>query len=361
VDDDLLERCDFVEPVTIEDPGSQRRRSRRVARLALGVVLGRPVQVVDFASLDYAARLRRAVDEWRPDIVHLELEAMAQYLPLATSGGTVLVLVEPAVRTAYELWQGASGLERCTRFVDFLAWRRFERAIAGRADAVVALTTRDTEALHRVAGDAPVHTIPLATDLPAKRFDPVGAAPPTVVFVGGFGHPPNVKAAQRLALRIFPSVRAQYPDSVLFLVGDKPPAEVRALARADVVVTGRVPAVEPYLDRATVVAAPLDVGGGMRVKVLDALAGGKALVATPLAVEGLPLTDGEHALIAESDANFADALVRVLRDRTERERLASSAREWAERHLDPATAAAAYQRLYDEVLAGREPRRSRLE
>jgi glycosyltransferase involved in cell wall biosynthesis len=93
----------------------------------------------------------------------------------------------------------------------------------------------------------------------------------------------------------------------------------------------------------------------MRLKVMEALAAGKALVATPRAVEGLGIRDGEHALIADTDAAFADALVRVLDDRDERRRLAAGGRNWAEENLDPALAVAAYERVYDELLSEPDP------
>jgi polysaccharide biosynthesis protein PslH len=227
----------------------------------------------------------------------------------------------------------------------------FERTIAGEADAVVVLTESDRDAALVVAGGAPVHTIPLGTELPPQPLDPLGAPPPTVLFIGGFGHPPNVEAALTLARRIFPNVVAQRPESRLCLVGDKPPAEIRALADDNVVVTGGVPDVLPYLEQAAVVVAPLGVGGGMRLKVLEALAAGKPLVATPLAVEGLAIRDGEHALVVDSEKAFAEAVLRLLDDPGARRRLGSGARKWAERHLDLAVSAAAYERLYDELLS----------
>ena len=102
---------------------------------------------------------------------------------------------------------------------------------------------------------------------------------------------------------------------------------MRELAGDDVVVTGRVQDVTPYLDRAAVVVAPLRLGGGTRVKVLEALAAGKAVVASPLAAEGITQCDGEHLLLAESDEEFADATTRLLDDPDARSALGRRARE----------------------------------
>jgi polysaccharide biosynthesis protein PslH len=350
----LRERCDVVEAVTVPDPADAARRWTRAVEIAHGLfTAGRPIQVVDFSSSDYAARLREVAQRWKPDIVHVELEAMAQYLPVVADcpARRVLVLVEPAAQTAEELWRSARGLDRVIRFLDRRAWQTFERRIAGSAHAVVVLTERDKQAAMPLAAGAPVYTIPLGIELPPQPLDPLGIFPPTILFVGGFGHPPNVEAACTMATRIFPAVAERRPESLLYLVGDKPPPRIRALADERVVVTGGVPDVSKYLNRAAVVVAPVWIGGGMRLKVLEALAAGKALVATPRAVEGLPVVDGQQLLIAESEKALAGALLRLIDDAQERRRLAEDAREWAERHLDLGLSAAAYERLYDEVLA----------
>jgi glycosyltransferase involved in cell wall biosynthesis len=343
----IIDACDFVEEVHKADATATRARVDR----AVGLVRGRPMQVSDFASAELAARLDGIVKRWRPDVVHVELEAMARHLR-DVDARRLLVVVEPAAATADEVWRQSRGFERLVRRLDSRAWRRYERTLAGSADTVVALTDEDAARVRALAADGDVRTIPLGTEIPPEPLDPLGLSPPSVVFVGGFGHEPNVAAARRLATRILPRVLERRPETRLFLVGDRPPPELRALAGETVVVTGRVPAVDQFVNDAAVVAAPLDVGGGMRLKVLETLAAGKALVATPRAVAGLRLSDGEHVLIADDDAAFAAALLRLLGDPEERRRLAAAARDWATQHLDPSVSAAAYAQLYEELAAG---------
>ena len=110
---------------------------------------------------------------------------------------------------------------------------------------------------------------------------------------------------------------------------------VLALAGESVTVHGDVPDVFPYLDAAAVVAAPIRYGGGMRVKVLEALASGKAMVATPLALEGLAVRDGEHVLVAETDEEFAAALSSLLDAPQKRRADRHRRREWAEAKSRP--------------------------
>src|SRR5262249_4945354 len=118
----------------------------------------------------------------------------------------------------------------------------------------------------------------------------------TVLFSGNFIHPPNVDAAMRLATSIFPLVLRRNPEAVLQLVGDAPPDELRRLAGPNIQVTGRVPHMRPYLEGAAVVVAPLRMGGGIRIKVIDALYNSKPTIASTLAAEGLDISPGEEIL-----------------------------------------------------------------
>jgi len=354
VDEEIRRRCEAVEDVLLPPPralGQRMARSWGLMQAVAGV--GRPLQLTDFASDELGRRLLDLVQRWRPDVVHVELEAMAHYLPLLHDlpPRRLLVLVEPAAQTAEEVYAASSGLERFVRLLDRRAWRALERRLAGEADGVVVLTERDRRYAAVVAGPAQIFTIPLGVAMPDRPLDPVGATPPSVVFVGGFGHAPNVEAAMRLATRIFPRILARQPATFLYLVGDKPPGRLRALAGENLVVTGRVPEVNEYLDRAAVVVAPLDVGGGMRLKVLETLAAGKALVATARALEGIAVEDGMHVLVAEGDASFADSVLKLLENPEERARMGRAARAWSEQHLSADASAAAYERVYDELLA----------
>lgn len=347
VDERLRQRCALVS----ETPLPGRPLGRRVRLVWSLLAARRPIQASDAWSPSFWRSTRDVVKEWRPDVVHLELTAMGRYLEAIDGPAARLLLAsEPASRTALDLFQAASGSERVIRYLDLRAWRRFERATIQLVDAVVCYTERDRRVLSALAPNKMIETIPARIELPDRPLDPRGSNPPSVVFVGGFGHPPNVDAAVRLAEEIFPTVAARRPGSMLYLVGDKPPPKVRRLAGEDVVVTGRVDDVTPYLDRAAVVVAPLRLGGGMRVKVLEALAAGKAVVASPLAAAGLEAGGGDHLVVADGDTEIAQAICGLLADPVAREALGRRARRWAERELDWDRTVDAYENLYARVL-----------
>jgi glycosyltransferase involved in cell wall biosynthesis len=198
-------------------------------------------------------------------------------------------------------------------------------------DAIVTFTEADADAVRALAPAAPVTALPFQLTPSPEPLDPLGGSPPTVLFYGSFEHPPNVEAALRLATRIHPRVRERVPGARLALIGAAPPPQLVALASETVEVPGFVDDLRAAVARAAVLAAPLRLGGGMRVKVVEALAFGKALVASPLAIEGLAVSSGRELLVAETDDETADALGRVLSDPALRLRLAAAARAWAER------------------------------
>ncbi len=344
-DQELVERCSIVEAVP-RPRGPVTMRTR--ARLKLALLRGVPTWTSELASRRFERRVSEVAAEWRPDLVQLEFPVMGQYLPALASSAAPRVLVDhdASLRDLRD-WEGPLG--RLVGTLDERAWRRYERRVIDAVQAVVVFTERDRRALEGLGSATLVHEIPFGVPLPDAALSPEGTPPPSVLFVGNFRHSANVDAAVWLGRALFPPVRVAVPGARLTIVGASPTPEVLALADDGVSVPGRVAEVEPYMDQAAVVAAPIREGGGMRVKVLEALAAGKAVVATQLAVEGLDVTAGDQLEIAASADEFSAALERLLVDESRRRRLAESARAWAREHLGWDRAIAGYERLYADL------------
>jgi glycosyltransferase involved in cell wall biosynthesis len=330
VDAQIAELCDFVTEIERRPArASLAQLWRERQRLAMAAA-GTPGWAVGFSVRAFAAELDRVVAAWQPDVAHIESAVMAQYA--ARLGSLPVVVVD----------QDPDDTAR--------SMRRFRARMLRRADAVVAFTDRDVATIASFAPSARIERIPLAVDVPPVPLDPAGNGR-DVIFIGNFIHPPNVEAAERLVNTIFPRVASERPDARLLLVGADPPPALLAIASDNVVVAGEVADLRPFLAAASVVVAPLSSGGGMRVKALEALAVGKALVATPLALEGIPVRPNEHALIAEDDAAFADAVVALLDDEPRRAALGRAARAWAETNVAWQPVTAAYDALYRSLVA----------
>ena len=324
---------------------------RRLASRTAGL-RGIPAWATFVDVPEMASHVRDIAKTWRPDIVQFEYHVMGQYaraLP-DREAARVLSEYEAGVLAAREHLAAADERRALGAAIQRRAWRRFERRVIRLVDSVVVFSDRDREALVPLARGKPIVRIGIGVRLPPSALDPLGAVDyPRLVFIGNFRHPPNVDAAIRLADTIFPAVRARVPNVVLRIVGAHPPAELLARVRDGIDITGRVPDVVPWMNAAALIVAPLRLGGGMRVKLVEALAHGKAVVASRRAAEGLTVTDGVHVALAESDEEFTARIVSLLESPDVRRALARNAREWAAANLGHERWVAEYETLYETL------------
>lgn len=214
--------------------------------------------------------------------------------------------------------------------------RRFERAMCRAADAVVVVSDADAHALQTLATGMAPTVVPNGVDVEHFRPDAVNETPgneparPALVFTGKMDFRPNVDAVVWFCDEILPRLQAARPDVEFLIVGREPHARVQALAaRPGVTVTGFVNDVRPYIARAAIYAVPLRMGGGTRLKVLQAMAMAKPIVSTRVGAEGIAAQPGQDLLVADGAADFARATLDLLDDSERRAALGASARELA--------------------------------
>lgn len=218
---------------------------------------------------------------------------------------------------------------------------RYESQVYRQFDDVLTVTDEDLAGIRRLPGlngRAPrFTTLPICVDATAP---PVTRRPGArgLLMLGGLHWPPNADAVRWFAADIWPLVRAQAPDARLFVVGARPPDDIRALGdcvgirRPDqagdtpVVVTGYVDDPTPFLQESAMLIVALRSGGGMRVKIVEALQWGLPIVTTRIGCEGIAVSDGHDALIADNAQTFAQSVARLLRDRAFADRLSANGR-----------------------------------
>ncbi len=219
--------------------------------------------------------------------------------------------------------------------------RRYEAAFCRLVDHVVAVSPADGENLRGLGVTTPMTVVPNAVDIDyydayqANGPEEIAMSPCSLVFTGKMDFRPNVDAVVWFMDQVWPRVRQAVPEAQFFIVGRSP--HRRLFSRGDtpgVFITGEVPDVRPYLHHAQVYVAPLRVGGGTRLKLLEAMAMRRAIVSTTVGAEGYPVQAGEHLLLADTPEAFADAVVTLLQDEDLRRRLGDAAREFVTRHYD---------------------------
>jgi polysaccharide biosynthesis protein PslH len=338
-----------------------RRWVAHTARWAFGRL---PMRTIWFHRPEVQQVIDRLAAERRFDLVHVEDNAMGIYrLPR----GIPSLFTEHEVRTPRAVewtdWMrsGDGPYRGLLDEIDWHRWPRYHREVWSRYDLVQALTERDARVMLGIAPslEGRVRINPFAVDIPA-RVDTALEEEGVVVFTANFLHPPNGDAARWLIGEIMPRLRTLYPGVRLRLVGSDPRGSLSGMAAADVEVMGWVPSVRAELARAAVVVAPLRIGGGQRMKVLEAMATGKAVVTTARGADGLLPRDGEPLPLAfgETADEIATQTAALLRDAARRRALGERARELVIAQHGVEAYGARTEAAYAELMAGvrTEPR-----
>jgi glycosyltransferase involved in cell wall biosynthesis len=347
-------------------PAPERPRIDPLTKWTWVVRRGRHPVLDGHYSRAASAWLRRRVTERRYDVAVVEGIALAAYIPALTSAGCRVVFdahnVEAALHAALVRASRTAGAPVVRRLKDRLVRRRLaeaeRRAVLG-ADVVWACSGADARAIERAYRPrSPVSVVVNGVDVEAYR-DPGGdrrlAWPPdpiTLVYPGAFRYLPNEDAAMRLINEVLPAIRRRGRAARVVLVGRDPTPAMLAASRADpdVEITGAVDSVLPYMHRPCVVALPIAVGSGTRLKVVEAFAAGRPVVSTAKGAEGLDVVDGRHLLIREDPDEIAAGAIDVWRQRWLREHLCRHALELVRTRYSWAVAARSIARSI-----GREP------
>jgi glycosyltransferase involved in cell wall biosynthesis len=305
---------------------------------------------------NYEPRLQQVLDDVlrrrRFDLVHVEDMAAGAYRYRTTT---------PKILTDYEVlcprpinwrvWQAQQPVRTVVDELDWRRWRRHQSSIWRRYDRVQVFSRRDARSIEHIAPDlmARVRVNPFCLTLP-RECDPAREQPASLLFVGSFLHPPNVDAVKWLVSDIMPRLRRRRPGVTLTIAGGDPRRRIEGLAAEDVTLAGYVPDLAPLLDAATIVVAPVRIGGGQRMKVLYGMAAGKAVVTTPRGAEGIePAVDARALCIASDAEAFAAATSTLLESAATRRALGLRARALVRQQYAPEAYARRAQALYKEL------------
>jgi len=279
------------------------------ARVAKGLWMTHSASAARFWSSDLAQVVREAASESPIDLLQVEYQQMAPLAAGIPAKCRVIDLhnVESSLMASYA--RAGRGPSAVFSRAEAAALRRVERRTLGDFDHVLVVSQKEKARLPDVARSVLV--------CPNGR-EPAGLLPAsttrTVAFIATMGWAPNVDAARWLGREIWPLVVEQVPDAHLLLVGRDPSPDVVAMGGPQIEVTGTVADVAPYLERSTVVVAPLRAGGGTRLKIMEALDAGRPVVATSVGCDGLEDLIGRGVILAETAREMADAVVGLLRD-----------------------------------------------
>lgn len=289
------------------------------------------------------------------DVINVEQEFAAQWIgDLSTDLPKVLTShqVESAYR--FERAERRRGLARKLALIDAKRSQQSERRWTPRFDAVVCMSEREIELLTESVGQLPpAYAIGNGADLEWLSDLPPDPREQRVLFTGTMSFEPNALGAEFLARDVMPLVRDKLPDATLDVVGRNPGPATRVLGDLDgVTVHGSVPDMKPFFGRASICTLPMLEGGGTRLKLAEAFAARRAVVATTNGATGVETTDGEDIVIADGAVAFAAAIVDLLNDDARRAQIAEAGHDTGARNLDWKKLGDRWGQVLGEVVAG---------
>jgi glycosyltransferase involved in cell wall biosynthesis len=305
----------------------------RIIGPALTKVL--PFLVARFVSEEFREALRRTLRRFAPDVVQIESPFLLPYVDVIRNGSSARVVLR-SLNVEFRIWEGLARIERnplrrfaLRRIASSL--REYEVRQLSVPDAIVAISNDDDADFRRLGGTPPIHVVPCGVTLSEPTRD--APIPNSVGFIGSLDFRPNQEAVEWIVEKLWPLVIERVPQARLSIAGSGVPAWLRRqMTGADF--RGTVDDATAFMNSMSVMIAPLFAGGGMRIKVLEAMALAKPVVATTLGAGGLDVEHGRDILIADDAASFADAVELLLRDPQTAARIGNAARETVRSRYD---------------------------
>lgn len=318
----LAQVCNGVEtvPLTIN--------RIRVAKAVFGsLTLSEP----HLAALCWQSSMQNALREHlarlKPDVVWIQFPQMAQYVALCGDTPCIMDVQDAYTLSGFRQAQRIGGIGGIRAWLDWVCWARYEARHYSRFSAVLTLSEQDANVLRAMNPCSQTMSmgLPLAEGIPP----PCAPIAMRVGFAGAFGHRPNQEGLRWFLDQVWPRVLAQLPSATFVVAGRNPPQEFVGRADRGISFAGFVPDIFEFYAANSVTVVPLVSGGGVKIKTVEAMLAGSAVVSTQIGAEGTGVRHGQEVLVEDDPSAFADAVVRILQDASLRKRLADAARSHA--------------------------------
>ena len=327
-------------------------------------LLGRtPLPVLNYTTSPMKRALEHLLNQQDFDIIQFESIHLMSYLAIVREASDREAGKRPVVvcdwhNVESELMQRYSQrepghLRRAYASRTARLMSEFEKHALRDFDAHIAVSQRDADRLRAINPDARIFVIENGVDTncysdPGTNHESLARR---IVFVGSMDYHANIDAAVNFAREVWPQLRERRPELIFTIVGKDPAPEVRELAQIPgVEVTGTVDDVRPFYRDASAAVVPLKVGGGSRLKILEAMAAGVPVISTTLGAEGLEVLHDENILIADTTEQLVQAITSVIENKTRRDQLSAAGRELVSRRYDWSSLGTALFGIYQELL-----------
>jgi sugar transferase (PEP-CTERM/EpsH1 system associated) len=335
----------------------ERDSAYTFAKVARGVLGQTPLPVLNYTTEAMKRELTHLLGQQDFDIVQMESIHLMSYLANIRKARKPPLVVCDWHNIESELMQRYSErepsiLRRAYARRTAQLMREFEMRALREFDAHIVVSQRDAERLRNLDPQARIFVIENGVDTAFYSNFEAPNESHRIVFVGSMDYHANVDGATDFAREVWPRLHERLPELVFTIVGKDPAPEVRALAEhPGIEVTGTVEDVRPFYHEALAAVVPLKVGGGSRLKILEAMAAGVPVVSTTLGAEGLEVQHDENILIADTGTQLLEAIATVVESEARRDQLRAAGRALVSSRYDWSSLGASLLRVYEELLA----------
>ena len=327
--DVLGEFCDVIDVMPIKSDSSIFRKHFNIAA---GFVAREPYMVWWLRSKEFRKALAVAIEKTDYDVYYFDTLGLAQYYELVAQKNGVKILNHHNIESQLILRRSKKEKNIFKSFyysVEAAKRQRYEKQMCPLFDHNVAVSELDRKRLEKITGQLSSSVVANGVDI--EYFKPSGIEQKRhrIIFIGGLTFYPNIDAIRFILGEVWGLLKEKFPEVEFYIIGRNPPKDILNAAELDpsIVVTGFVEDIRTLIEEATVYVCPITDGGGTRLKILDALAMGKAIVAHPIACEGIDVTDGKDVLFARTPQEYVDCITQLFYDEKLRNRLGENGRE----------------------------------
>lgn len=348
---------EIVSLVPFHPPATWVERWRhRIYMWIYTVLASRPHYVHVYPVKEIKRVVRGLLNRYQFDLIHIVGLYCADILNVSRSLPSVLTAIDVETsKQAMIASQEKTVLKRLLWWFELRKLTRYESASFGRFDAVLTMSEEDSVLVRQLASRCKAYLVPNGVDVDYFQCEHTRRDPDRIVFFGNLGYFPNIDAIAYFCHEIWPSILDQLPTAKLDVIGPDATEEIKELAKRskNVDLIGFVKDIRPHLWTASACVVPLRIGGGTRLKILEALGAGCPVISTSLGATGLCLTPLKDILIADSPDTFANAVLRVMRDPLLRQSLSLNGQKTVASRYDWAKIAAQQAAVYESVVSQR--------